>query len=219
MNLDPSIIIFFALAAFLSYRLFSVLGTKGGHEPEEGERPVVTPPAEARSEAKASDEPEPREDAPARPVAPWVRTVREDDPDFDPRAFEQGAKAAYEMIVTAFASGELGEVRPYLDPAIAAAFDEAIDARRRTGHALETSFVGIERAEVVGAERTDGQVELTVDYLSDQIRVTRNAEGEVVEGDPNRIDQVRDRWTYARPLGARDPNWTLIATDGGAGGA
>jgi predicted lipid-binding transport protein (Tim44 family) len=212
MTLDPSIIFFFALAAFLSYRLFSVLGTKGGHEPGEKERPVVAPASEGRAGAEAAEAPEPRKE-PAKPLPAWALTVREHDQDFDPRAFTEGAKAAYEMIVTAFASGDLGDVRPYVDRDIMEAFEAAVAERRAAGRAQETSFVGIERAEVVEAERVGDRLELTVDYSSDQIRVTRDANGEVVEGDPNRIDQVRDRWTYARPVGSRDPNWTLIATD------
>ncbi len=210
--MDPSLIFFAALAAFLSYRLFSVLGTKGGHEPEEGERPSLAP---RPSENAAAEEPKPRPE-PKGPVPAWVRTVREDDADFDPREFEEGAKAAYEMIVTAFAAGDLSEVAPYVDPSVRKAFEVAIDGRKGAGQTMDVTFVGIERAQVVEAHRQSAHIEVTVDYRSDQIRVTRNAEGEVIDGDPNRIDAVRDRWTFARKLGARDPNWTLVATDGAA---
>ena len=53
-----------------------------------------------------------------------------------------------------------------------------------------------------------------VEFTSNQVRVTRDAEGEVVEGDPNRIDLVKDRWTFARKLASNDPNWVLVGTGG-----
>ena len=212
--MDPTIFIFIALTAFLSYRLFTVLGTKGGHEPDESERPVFAPsPAERASEQEEAPQVAP---ARVRPVPAWAEAIREDDPGFDPRAFEEGAKAAYEMIVTAYNEGDLSEVRPYVDPSIVRAFEEAIEARRALGHTAEVEFVGVEAADVVRAEREGGHHEVTVDFRSDQVRVTRNAEGEVVDGDPNRIDAVRDRWTFSRPVTSSDPNWTLIATDAGA---
>ena len=212
-RMDPTLIIFVALSAFLAYRLFSVLGARGGHEPEEGERPSLAPvPSEPAGEPGDAPAPE----APRAPLPAWAEAIREDDPGFDPRAFEEGAKAAYEMIVTAFASGDLSEVAPYLDPSVRKAFDVAIDGRRGADQTMEVTFVGIESARVVEAHRQSEHHEVTVDYTSDQIRVTRDASGEVIDGDPNRIDLVRDRWTFARPVTARDPNWTLIATDGAA---
>ena len=213
--MDPAIIIFVALSLFLAYRLFSVLGTRGGHEPEEGERPSLA--AVPREPATEGDAAEPAvQEAPRGPVPAWAETIREDDPGFDPKAFEAGAKAAYEMIVTAFAAGDLGEVAPYLDPGVRKAFEVAIDGRQGAGQTMEVTFVGIERADVVEAHRQSEHHEVTVDFVSDQIRVTRDQSGEVIDGDPNRIDLVRDRWTFARPLGTGDPNWTLIATDGAA---
>lgn len=212
--MDLGILIFVALTAFLSYRLFTVLGTKGGHEPEERDRPVLAPvPSERPREqpdAAAADEP-----VRAKPVPAWAQAIKEDDPDFDPAAFTEGAKAAYEMIVTAFAKGDLSEVSPYIDPSVRKAFEVAIDGRQGAGQSMEVEFVGIESATVVEAERESAHHEVTVDFRSDQIRVTRDSNGEVIDGDPNRIDAVKDRWTFSRPVTSGDPNWTLIGTHAG----
>ena len=212
--MDPSLFIFIALTAFLSYRLFTVLGTKGGHEPDEKDRPAFAP--------ITRDGAEPAEEAPqeartrVRPIPAWAEAIREDDPDFDPHAFQEGAKAAYEMIVTAYAKGDLSEVVPYIDPSVRRAFEIGIEGRENAGQTMEIEFVGVETADVVRAERESAHHEVTVDFRSDQIRVTRDRAGEVIDGDPNRIDAVRDRWTFSRPVTSTDPNWTLIATDAGA---
>lgn len=212
--MDPSLFIFIALTAFLSYRLFTVLGTKGGHEPDEKDRPAFAP--------ITRDGAEPAEEAPQeapvrlRPIPAWAEGIREDDPGFDAHQFQEGAKAAYEMIVTAYARGDLDEVAPYIDPSVRRAFQGGIEAREAAGQTMEIEFVGVEAADVLRAERDGGHHEVTVDFRSDQIRVTRDRAGEVIDGDPNRIDAVRDRWTFSRPVTQTDPNWTLIATDAGA---
>lgn len=212
---DPVLIFFVALAAFLSYRLFSVLGTKGGHDPRDNEAPRPVPVPDAV--ADAADEV--KTESHRKPDAPWVATVKADLPDFDAKHFVEGAKSAYEMIVTAYANGDLGDIKPYIDSDVFGAFDAAVASRAEAGQTMDVTFVGIESAEVENAKREGDRVKVTVSFRSDQIRVTRDDQGEVIDGDPNRIDLVRDRWTFARPAGSRDPNWILIATGGGGGPA
>lgn len=217
--MDPTLVIFFGLAAFMTYKLFSVLGTRGGHEPTEDQDPL----RDLRQHQAAQDEEdEPRAPAAVTPQTPdsaapdWVRTVRSSYPAFEPARFVDGAKSAYEMIVQAFASGNLGDVRPYVDAQVMQAFETAVSARQKTGQTMEVTFVGIEKADVETAVDRDGLVAVTLAFQSDQIRVVRDADGEIIEGDPNRIDLVKDRWTFARPTNSTDPNWMLVATDGAA---
>ncbi len=207
--LDPMLIFFVVLAAVLSYRLFMVLGTRGGHEPEE--REAYSPRRDPQNDEAA--ERAPRVDR--GPVPAWVHTVRESYPEFDPDHFLSGAKAAYEMIVTAFAKGDLTEVRPFLDAQVMKAFEIAVEGRQNAGQSMDVTFVGIEKAEVIRAEEMADRVEVTVAFQSDQTRVVRDANGKIVDGDPNRIDLVRDHWTFSRAKSSRDPNWVLLATQGG----
>ncbi len=213
--IDPTLIFFAALAAFLCYRLYTVRGTRGGHEPDEADRLRPGSPPEASGPADETDL-RPADPAPSS-LPEWAETLRlEDDPDFDPGHFVTGAKAAYEMIVQAFAKGELRDVEAYIDPQVRQAFATAVSAREGAGQSLEVTFVGIESADVDLAASDGGRTHVVVAFQSDQIRVVRNAEGEVVDGDPNRIDLVKDRWTFSRETGSRDPNWILTATDGAA---
>lgn len=206
------LIIFAAIAGFICYRLYTVLGTRGGHEPDEQEEPTY--PARTEDLAPVEETPEPVR--PRGPEPEWVAPVREAWADFEPAEFLNGAKAAYEMIVEAFAADNLQDVKPYIDPGVYRAFEAAVKGRRDAGQISELNFVGIESAQVVSAVVENGMIRIAVDFRSDQVRVLRDTKGDVIEGDPNRIDLVRDRWTFARPVKSRDPNWVLVATGGSA---
>lgn len=213
VRMDLTLLFFFALAAFLSYKLFTVLGTRGGHEPEDMDQRSPRPYGEPRQE-------EQRASVPVRPademVPDWVSKVRNHYPAFDPDNFVTGAKSAYEMIVQGFASGDLKDIRPYLAADVFQAFDLAVENRKNAGQTMDVTFVGLEKAEVTEARDDGDEIEVVVAFQSDQIRVTRDSEGTIIEGDPNRIDLVKDRWTFSRPKNSRDPNWILTATDGAA---
>lgn len=138
------------------------------------------------------------------------------DPSFDPAHFMQGAKQAYEMIVTAFAEGNRRMLKDLLSKDVMDGFNAAITERERKGEVIDQSFVGINKADVVGAELKNGTSTVTVRFESQLISATRNKTGEVVSGDPQRITDVTDIWSFAREVSSRNPNWKLVATESAA---
>jgi predicted lipid-binding transport protein (Tim44 family) len=91
-------------------------------------------------------------------------------------------------------------------------FKRAIDNRTIANETLQTTLVGIKSTDIIEAELQGRVAEVTVTIVSEQINVTRNAEGQVVDGDPVKVEPVTDIWTFARQVRARDPNWVLVAT-------
>jgi predicted lipid-binding transport protein (Tim44 family) len=134
------------------------------------------------------------------------------DHSFDPEHFMRGAKQAYEMIVTAFAEGNRKILKDLLSREVYESFVGAITERENRGEQMDQSFVGINRAEIIEAEIKNGLAHLTVKFLSQLISATRDRAGRVIAGDPQRIRDVTDIWTFAREIDSRDPNWRLIAT-------
>lgn len=212
--MDPITLFFAGVAAFFIFRLISVMGTRNGHEQQDRLARASSVDKAAADRREDGDEAEP---APApKPVSTNARVLREADASFDETAFIAGAKSAYEMIVEAFAAGDLRSIRPFIADDVFDAFRGAVSARESAGHVADLKFVGIERAAIVASEADRDMMSATVEFTSNQVRVTRDSEGVVVDGDPNRVDLVRDRWTFARKTASRDPNWTLVATGGGA---
>jgi predicted lipid-binding transport protein (Tim44 family) len=234
---DIYTIIFLALAVFIFFRLRSVLGTKTGNErdpfqprdnnlPPAG-RPPAAPggeviPLPARNGAGPAAPPAaplgPRWGdlaAAGTPLARGFDAIAARDATFDPAGFIGGAKAAYEMIVLAFAGGDRKMLRDLLARDVFDGFEAAIRERESRGEQVETRFVGIEKAEIVDAQMRGDQAQVTLKFVSQLVTATRDRAGTVIDGTPDRVTDVTDVWTFARNVTDRDPNWRLIATEAG----
>lgn len=216
------IILFAMIAAFLVLRLRSVLGRRTGHQkrPPDGvsesrresqpdDNVVELPGRERESETPDSsfDKFDPDD-----PVAAGLTEVKIADPSFDPAGFTEGASAAFEMVVQAFAEGDTKTLRGLLNDEVFDNFSMAIDDREKAGETLETTVIGIKKTDIIEA-RIDGRTAfVTVKVVSEQVNVTRDKEGVAIDGDENQVTDVTDLWTFARNTRARDPNWTLVET-------
>jgi predicted lipid-binding transport protein (Tim44 family) len=221
------ILFFAAIAVFLVFKLRSVLGKRIGHEqkPSRGLEDVflrrgrtandagrgpdkVIPLPDRRGEA----EPAARDAGAATPLDAGIARIRAVDPGFTADSFTAGARGAFEMIVAAYAAGDLGVLKPLLNTEVFERFRAAIEQRRKAGEKLETTLVGIKSAELMEAELADKLATVSVKFVSEQVNVTRDATGKAVEGDPAHVATVTDIWTFQRNVRSRDPNWALIAT-------
>ena len=138
------------------------------------------------------------------------------DSAFDPDHFVNGSKQAYEMIVTAFAEGNRKMLKDLLSREVMEGFNAAITDREKRGEVIDQSFVGISKAGITEAELKNGQAVITVKFESQLISATRDKAGEVIAGDPQKITDVTDYWSFARELASKNPNWKLVATQSAA---
>jgi len=138
------------------------------------------------------------------------------DPAFDPETFIRGARQAYEMIVTAFAEGNRKLLKNLLSREVYEGFMRAIADRETRGEQIDQSFVGINKADIVESEVKGGIANITIRFVSQLISVTRDKAGAIIHGDPQRIKEVTDIWTFRRDISTAkaraNPNWELVAT-------
>lgn len=232
---DIYTIIFLVLAVVIFLRLRSVLGRRTGSE-----RPPFDPfsrrdaPRPAASDDKvislprrAADGDEPAAGGIATATEERIKTLAPEgtslnaalraiagaDKSFDPDAFLTGAKAAYEMIVTAFAEGDRKALKNLLSREVYDGFVSAIAQREGRGETIEFRFVGIDKAEITDAALKGGTEQVTVRFHSKLISATHDKTGAVTDGDPVHVGDVTDIWTFARDVNSRDPNWRLVATE------
>jgi len=211
------IILFAMLAAFLIYRLGSVLGKRTGHEQQRPD-PFVTNGAEEQREDNVislldrTPEPEVSSVEPGSPLEAALTQIKLADQTFDEAAFIVGATAAFEMVVNSFAEGDTETLRNLLSDEAYENFEMAIHDREAQERTHETTVVGVDVVEIIEAEMQDQNALVTVKYVSEQVNVTREANGNVAEGDPSAVVRITDIWTFARNASSSDPNWTLVAT-------
>ncbi|HEX7775056.1 MAG TPA: Tim44/TimA family putative adaptor protein [Parvibaculum sp.] len=145
-------------------------------------------------------------------LAASLSAIAAADRRFDAEAFLSGARAAYEMIVTAFAEGDRKALTPLLDDHVYRSFEGVIAGRETRGEHVEQTFIGIGKADLVAASLADRRARLTVKFTSELTSSVKNKDGVVIEGDPVTVRQVTDVWTFERDVKATDPNWRLVAT-------
>lgn len=217
------IILFAAIAAFVLGRLWLVLGRRNEDDPQRP-NPFATPAPQQQDEegvtlhaAKARALPAPAEGltpgghAPAS-LAGALDQIRALDTTFDEKQFLQGAKTAFRMIVEDFAKGDLGHVAGFIAPAVLEPFQQSVAERRAKGHTLENRLDRITESEVSAARVEGSRALITVDFTSLQMNVTRDRHGAILDGSPDRVEEVHDRWVFARDTKSPDPNWQLVET-------
>ncbi len=233
---DIYTLLFLVLAVVIFIRLRNVLGRRTGNErppfdpfstpdkklpgaPKTNE-PVVALPR-GRSGPLPETSPASVEDIEAKlgthapkdsPLARSLTALMRADPGFDPSTFLEGAKSAYEMIVMSFAEGDEATLAQLLGSDVFEGFDSAIREREQRGEKVQSNLVSIDKADIIEAEVKNRSAYVTVKFVSNLISVTRDAEGDVVEGDPKKVREVTDIWTFARETASKNPNWKLVAT-------
>jgi predicted lipid-binding transport protein (Tim44 family) len=232
---EMTTLVFLGLAIFVGWKLWSVLGTKTGSETppidpfrrdakaDGAARPdiqregnVIRLPGAANDTVKDEAERWAGVAVAGSPIAVGLSQIAAFEPNFDAKGFVQGAKGAYEMIVTAFARGDRDTLKGLLAKDVYEGFEQAITEREAQGKKTETTFVSMDKAEIVAVDVKDKTGQLTLRFASKMITITRDAKGKLVDETSEAVMDMTDVWTFSRALGARDPNWWLVATESGA---
>jgi predicted lipid-binding transport protein (Tim44 family) len=147
------------------------------------------------------------------PLNDSLRELSKADPSFNPKEFVNGARMAYEMIVMAFAEGDRKSLKGLLSREVYDGFDAAIADREAKGETVKSTFVGIDKADIVTADLKGTEAFVTMRIVSQMISATYDKAGTLIDGDAETVAEISDLWTFARDTRSRDPNWKLVATE------
>ena len=185
------IILLAMIAGFIFLRLRGILGKKSGFE----DKMPTSFPHDFPNKA---------------PIKPLNENAFDEGAQKD---FIKGAKIAYENIITSFSSGNLKSVKDLLDKKVYNQFDEAIKSRNANGQISETTFIGINSAEIKNHENKKGFLEVTVNFVSEIISCVKDKNNNILTGDPKKIKKVFDTWKFSKQINSTNPNWLLIETE------
>ena len=184
------IILLAMIAGFIFLRLRGILGKKTGFE-------------------------EDIDSSFAHEAPPTKQNVDLNANTFDDNArkeFVKGARIAYETIITNFANGKLKDIKSLLDKNVYQQFEEAIKDRDEKSYSSETTFIGINSAEVKEHQQNKNMLEVTVEFVSEIISCVKDKDNKIVSGDPEKIKKVLDTWKFSKDSRSNNPNWLLIDT-------
>lgn len=204
------------IAVFLVLRLRNVLGTRDGYEPPV-ERSRDAPVQKAREFEVIEGGPDPdiadHVDPDGRAGKAFAAMKRIES-DFSVSEFSGGARQAYEMILMAFEGDDLDTLKGFLSADVYDSFEAVIIERQAKGLKVNANFIGVRELKVADAmfDDANNEAEITMKFVGEITSCVKNAEDEVIEGDPAVIKRQKDVWTFARIMGSDDPNWELVAT-------
>tara|TARA_B100000886_G_scaffold541_1_gene403 strand:- start:412 stop:999 length:588 start_codon:yes stop_codon:yes gene_type:complete len=184
------IILLAMIAGFIFLRLRGILGKKTGFE-------------EDIDSSFAHEAP---------PTKPYVDLNANTFDENAKKEFVKGAKLAYETIITNFANGKLKDIKSLLDKNVYLQFEQAIKDRDEKKLSSETTFIGINSAEVKEHQQNKNMLEVTVEFVSEIISCVKDKDNKIVSGDPEKIKKVLDTWKFSKDSRSSNPNWFLIDT-------
>ena len=184
------IILLAMIAGFIFLRLRGILGKKTGFEEDiNSSFPHEAPPTKPSIDLN---------------VNTFDENAKKD--------FVKGAKIAYETIITNFAKGTLKDIKSLLDKSVYQQFEDAIKDRESKSFSSETTFIGINSAEIKQHEQNKNMLEVTVEFVSEIISCVKDKDNKVISGDPEKIKKVLDTWKFSKDSRSPNPNWLLIDT-------
>lgn len=212
-------ILLLAVAVFLLVRLIGVLGTRDGFESDESADNVIELRRPKREQTQNPVDQNEDFDIESyaendQDLAQALASAKSLEPNFRVGRFLQGAKSAYEMIVVSFLKGDMQDVEAFIDRNVFQDFQEAIAARVEAGHQVEVEFMGFRDVELVQGEFDQATNEMTlgVRFEAEVRAVVRDAEGEILSGNPERGAIQVDEWLFTRKMGTTNPNWMMVAS-------
>lgn len=131
---------------------------------------------------------------------------------FDKTTFLQSACQVFELVLTAFSSGNIENIKGLVSKKIWDALKKIIIFRKENNIISEVDFIGFKKSEIKDVKMLNNKVKIVVEFESEQVNILKNADGEVLEGDENFVQRITDVWTFERSLDVKSKNWLLVST-------
>ena len=200
------ILIFAIIAIFLIMRLRSILGSRDGFEQTQAKNSSF----QSAEQSQSAQNIIPLHGEPVHTTG--LDAVRQADKTFSDDSFMQGAAAAFPMILTAFAEGDLASLRRLLGYDLNQEFTESINQRNNNNDELDITIHELQDVELLDGEVSDTIASVTVKFTSVQSRILKDSSGEQIEDESFTDTQMTDIWVFERDVSLSDPNWKLVET-------
>ena len=203
------ILIFAVIAILLVLRLRSVLGQRTGYE-----QPQDSQMKESFTDKANAPIPFPKAANKTEKISgSGLDALRGADPQFNEKEFLQGATAAFNMILTAYADGDQAQLKRLLSYDLLKSFTQTINERVAAKESLEINVNEIREVSILNAEVVESVASITLHFHSTQTRIAQDENGNIMDDSDTEPREFIDIWTFERDLTLSDPNWKLAETE------
>lgn len=208
------ILLFAVLSAYLFYRLWSVLGTRTGNEKQrnwgitDNSDNIIVMPKRSATIKEEQNEQESLENK----FAKEEELLKQKFKDFSLQKFEKTSKNVFKFVVNAFAESSIEKLSDLVDEKIYKGFEQAIKNRKKEKQTLDIKIKNVE-SEATEIFVLDDRAKINIRFTSDQLIVTKNSDGEIVENIEGLTNRMIDIWTFSKEFGSKDNAWLLIKTE------
>jgi len=180
------------IAGFIILRLRNILGRRTGHEEK-----VYSNFSEQKFGEFKKD------------VKTETKKFQTEFNTKEKKDFLKGAEIAYETIINSFAKGDQKTLKDLLTLEMRNNFKSAIEERKSKNIKSELTFIGVKSSVIEKFDKTAEALFFTVKFVSEIISVKKDKDNKIIDGDPNKITTVIDRWKFTRKISSSNPNWYL----------
>ena len=199
------IIIFAIIAVFLVYRLKSIFGQNSdgnerNNKTDIGKKDFNNVVKLGNKQSHINDTEISKE------------TIYKDDPNFNEKEFLKGAHNFFEMVIDCFVKGDLKNIEMYIDDKLIKNFQLVIDERLQEKESLKISIIKMLSIQIKDVKKLKNFLRISVLFESEQIKVLKDNQGKIIDGDQKNSILVKDLWTFERKIQSKDLNWMLVET-------
>ena len=199
------IIIFAIIAIFLVYRLKSILGQNSdGNEQNNkidiGKKDFTNVVKLGNRQSDSNDKKTNKD------------SIYREDPTFNEKEFLKGAQNFFEMVIDSFVKGELKNIEMYIDNKLIKNFQLVIDERLQEKETLDINIIKMISIRIEDVKKLKNFLRVSVLFESEQIKVLKDKEGKIIDGDQKKSILVKDLWTFEKKIQSKDMNWRLVET-------
>ena len=199
------IIILGLLAIFLGFRLKNLLGDRSGFKGETINDSKNLNKSEDKNKVVSIHE--------KKLEGMGIEILKKADPNFSEKEFIEGAESAFNIIIKSFSESNLEALKPLLDYELHKSFSKVISEREALQEKHEVEIVSIDKIQIIESSVFDNISSITLKIVSQQIKIVRDIKGNIIDGDAENKEVIKDKWIFERDVSSINPNWKLVETD------
>lgn len=135
------------------------------------------------------------------------------DPSFDEKEFLEGAKNAFKIIIKAFSESDTEKLKQLLDYDLLNSFTKSISEREARQERQVSDILSFKNFDIIKVNISSNIASISLKIVSEQIKYLVDKRDEVLEGNKEKPEIIKDKWVFERDISSYNPNWKLVETD------